>query len=94
MDIEIWNQRQAAIIDELITPESVCLSDTGVLRGPEEFKTWVHQAFLSAFPDLRVNIEGTVAEGDEVVVRWTATATHTGDGFGFPPTGKQVAFRE
>jgi predicted ester cyclase len=42
--------------------------------------------FLPAFPDLRIAVEGTVAEGDEVVVRWSATGTHLGDGLGFPAT--------
>ncbi|MCB0175245.1 MAG: ester cyclase, partial [Anaerolineae bacterium] len=29
-------------------------------------------------------------EGDKIVTRWTATATHTGDLFGMPPTNKDV----
>jgi hypothetical protein len=48
---------------------------------------------LTAFPDLRITVEGTVAEGDEVVVRWSVRGTHLGDGLGFPTTGRAVAFR-
>jgi steroid delta-isomerase-like uncharacterized protein len=89
---EVWNQRRTDTIDELLTDESVCLTESGLLRGKDVFKERVHAMFLSAFPDLRVIVEGTVAEGDQVAVRWTATATHLGDGFGFPATGRSVAF--
>jgi predicted ester cyclase len=49
--------------------------------------------FLAAFPDLRVEVEATVAQGDQVVVRWSATGTHRGDGLGFRPTHEAVTFR-
>jgi steroid delta-isomerase-like uncharacterized protein len=90
---EVWNGRRTDTIDELLTEESVSYSEAGPLRGPEEFKTRAHAVFLSAFPDLRLSVEGTVAEGDQVVVRWAATGTHAGDALGFPATGRPVAFR-
>jgi steroid delta-isomerase-like uncharacterized protein len=45
---------------------------------------------LRAFPDMKVNIESMVAEGDQVVVRWTATGTHRGEFLGTRPTGRVV----
>src|SRR5262245_65880344 len=87
---EVWNQRRPEIIDELLTPESVCHSAIGALRGPDEFKTKAMAMFVSAFPDLNVTVEGAVEEGDHVVVRWVATGTHTGPGTGIPPTGRPV----
>src|SRR5713101_3260858 len=38
----------------------------------------------------RFTIEEMIAEGDKVVVRWTARGTHQGAFRGIPPTGKQV----
>lgn len=90
---EVWNHRRTDTIDEMLTDESVCHSESGPLRGKDEFKQRVHAPLLAAFPDLRVNVEGTVAEGDDVVVRWAATGTHLGDGLGFPGTGREVSFR-
>lgn len=90
---EVWNQRRSDTIDELLTDESVCVSESGTLRGKQAFKEKAHNVFLAAFPDLQINVDGTVAEGDEVVVRWFSKATHLGDGFGFPPTGRKVSFR-
>lgn len=45
---------------------------------------------LQAFPDMKVKIESLVAEGDQVVARWTATGTHRGEFLGTPPTGRKV----
>src|SRR4051794_24720447 len=47
-------------------------------------------SFRLGFPDLTVTVDETIAEGDKVVVRWTAAGTHTGDLFGMPPTGRTV----
>jgi steroid delta-isomerase-like uncharacterized protein len=59
------------------------------VHGPEGFKQQT-AGLRTAFPDLRFTIESLVAEGDEVVARWTARDTHRGELFGIPPTGKGV----
>jgi len=46
--------------------------------------------FVSVFPDLHLTIEDLIAEGNEVVLRWTGTGTQQGAFAGNPPTGKQV----
>ncbi len=48
---------------------------------------------LTRFPDLAVAVDDVVEQGDKVVVRWRAAATHTGTGAGFEPTGRRVSFR-
>ncbi len=90
---EVWTQHRAETVRELVAEDGVCDSESGSLRGPDEFIEHAFTPFLSAFPDLRVDVEGTVSEGDEVVVRWRATGTHRGDGFGMPATGRKVEFR-
>jgi len=90
---EVWNTRRAETIDELLTADSVCHTDDGLVRGPDEFRSRMYGPLLAAFPDLRVTLDHTLVEGAFVVVRWTATATHTGTGFGVEPTGRAVTFR-
>jgi predicted ester cyclase len=51
----------------------------------------MHQMTMAAMPDYHVTIEDMLAEGDQVVVRFSFTGTHTGADFiGLAPSGKQV----
>jgi steroid delta-isomerase-like uncharacterized protein len=90
---EVWNQRRADTIFELLTPTSVCYADDGMMVGPREFQDKLHTPFLAAFSELRVIIEAVMSDGNEAVVRWSATGLHSGVGLGFPPTGKSASFR-
>ncbi|HJQ01184.1 MAG TPA: ester cyclase [Jatrophihabitans sp.] len=60
--------------------------------GDVDVQAW--QAFtehvLQAFPDLNVHIDSLVAEGDTVVVRWSARPTHQGEFLSTPATGRKV----
>jgi predicted ester cyclase len=47
-----------------------------------------------AFPDRVDLIENVIAEGDRVGLLFRMTATHTGNFFGIPPTGKRVDVHE
>ena len=89
---EVWNARREGIIDEVMTPDSIGHMEGIEAIGPVEFKT-ARAALLTAFPDLRVVVEATAADGDVVVVRWRATGTHRGAGFGIQATGAAVGFR-
>ena len=89
---EVWNARREEMIDELMADESVGHVETGDVVGRNEFKK-MRAMFLAAVPDLRIDVEDVVAEGERAAVRWRVTGTHTGDGFGFPGTGKAVAAR-
>ena len=89
---EAWNKGNLGIIDEVIVPDVVIHdlgNPAGEIRGREAVKTQ-RVLFRTAFPDLRLTIEDTIAEGDEVMVRFTARGTHRGELLGIAPTGKQV----
>ncbi|MCP2322252.1 steroid delta-isomerase-like uncharacterized protein [Hamadaea flava] len=51
------------------------------------------RALLTAFPDMRMDVEDLVASGDKAVARVTATATHRGDFMGVPATGKSMTIQ-
>lgn len=44
-----------------------------------------------AFPDLRMDIEEMISEGDIVAARLTLSGTHEGPWRGAPPTGRRVS---
>jgi hypothetical protein len=46
--------------------------------------------YRSAFPDTVITVEDQIAEGDDVVTRWTGRGTHQGELFGVPPTDNRV----
>jgi steroid delta-isomerase-like uncharacterized protein len=89
---QVWNQKSEAAIDRLFHAQAKCHGfpeSDGFLVGPEAFKA-VHRSFRGAFPDIHVDIEDLVAEGDHVAVRWKATMTHLGDHLGFPASGRRA----
>jgi steroid delta-isomerase-like uncharacterized protein len=45
---------------------------------------------LSAFPDLRMDVEDLIASDNKTVARVKATGTHRGEFMGVPPTGSRV----
>jgi steroid delta-isomerase-like uncharacterized protein len=47
--------------------------------------------YFEAFPDLHVNIEELIAEGDKVFCRSTMTGTHDGEYKGIPATGRHIS---
>jgi steroid delta-isomerase-like uncharacterized protein len=90
---EVLNQGNLALVDELNAPNWV-YHDPVVpdVRTLEDYTQWF-TAIRSAFPDFHVTIEDMIAEGDEVVVRYTWHGTNTGDlvaPMPIPATGKQV----
>ena len=90
---ELWNNRREAVMDEMLHPEGVCHADQGDLRGIECFRLQQYRPFVGAFPNLRVTVEDSLENGSQVVVRWSASGTHTGPDLGFPPTGKTATMR-
>jgi len=61
--------------------------------GPElEARLDFTKHLLAAFPDMLVNIDSILAEGDTVVVHWSARGTHIGEFLGAPATGRVIPF--
>ena len=88
---EVWNEGRADAIDELLADDAVIHGLGANLQGPAEFKRF-HSAYRNAYPDVTIDVDDLVAEGDMVAVRWSAIGTHRGDGLGFPATGRRAQF--
>lgn len=89
---EVWDGN-LDLVDEIIAEDYVEHSSAhpeGV-HGPEEFRQEV-EMLRSAFPDLTVTEEDTIAEGDKVASRVTFRGTHEDKFQGVEPTGKSVGF--
>ncbi len=89
---EIWNKRHRGVLAELMHPAATGVTEGGTVTGHADFYAKLHDPLLAAFPDLRMNVDGMVAEGDEVAIRWTITATHQGEFAGLPASNRRVRF--
>jgi len=58
-------------------------------RGPEYTKDYV-RALKAAFPDMWIDVQPIIAEGNMVAWRRDHFGTHQGEYMGFPPTGKEI----
>jgi len=61
--------------------------------GPDGFAHFV-QTVRTALPDIKATIQAIVAEGDYVAMWNTATATHRGELFGMPASGKHINMKD
>ena len=76
------------VVDEIISEDYVhhdpAMPEEG--HGHESLKEFASMYRL-AFPDVHVEIEDMIAEGDRVATRWVASGTHEGELMGISLTG-------
>ncbi|MBM3943911.1 MAG: ester cyclase [SAR202 cluster bacterium] len=75
----------------LYTPDAVIHSIPGYTPDLDGFRKYYGRLW-AAFPDMRLNLEDVVAEGDVLAPRFTGTGTNTGPLGDMAPTGKRVTF--
>jgi steroid delta-isomerase-like uncharacterized protein len=88
---ECWSEGRLEAIPELVS-ENCSIHDPvfpSLPAGADSMKRHISTC-RSGFPDLKFNIEDTVAERNEVVLHWTARGTHKGQFLGMAPTNKQA----
>jgi steroid delta-isomerase-like uncharacterized protein len=90
---EVWNKGNFDAADEVFAADYVRhdLRPGNALPGPEGQKR-IASDFRSAFPDLHMNVDVMIAEGDLVMARWTTEGTNTGTWGSVPATGKYIRF--
>ncbi|SRR6266498_1351924 len=90
---DVWNKRNFAAASELMASDAKGHLEGGLdIFGPEQFLAF-QKSILAALPDIQIQVVDTLADGDDVCIRWLATAVHSGDGLGFSATGKNVSFQ-
>jgi len=86
---EILNSKKLEVIDQIFHPEYVNHGLPIKSKGPKAMKEITNMMF-SAFPDLRITVEGVIAEGSSTATRGYSVGTHEGEFMGIPPTHKKV----
>lgn len=87
---DVLNAGRFDILDELLADDVVHHAAMFVDRkGPEETAGSL-RAIRAGFPDIHYAIDGVVAEGDKVLIRWNGTGTQTGPFLGIAPSNAPV----
>lgn len=89
--LEAIQEGQTALVDEIVTPDVVIHANSTEVRGRDGAKG-LATALKTAFPDVQITHHETLVAGERVAIRWSAEATHGGDYFGTPASGKRVRF--
>ena len=89
---EVWNQKNLNVMGEMLHSDCSGFLEGGVVKGADQFRQLAFAPLVAAFPDLVVTLENVIGEGDDVAVRWSVTATHTGPILGILASGRKVNF--
>ena len=87
---ELINQGRLEVADELFAEDYVDHGPMGDIAGREGFKQLVAQ-WRGAVPDVHCDVDTVIAQGDLCAWLVRTTGTHTGEGLGFPATGRRFA---
>jgi steroid delta-isomerase-like uncharacterized protein len=95
---EAWNDRNFDLEADAMAPDAtVMMVGTGdVFEGPDGSRRY-NEGWVRGFPDGKITVDKTVAEGDSVVVEYTGRGTHTGtldtSTGAIPATGRSVTLK-
>ncbi|HET9369739.1 MAG TPA: ester cyclase [Vicinamibacterales bacterium] len=89
---EVWREGGEKTVVELMDEHVVGKMEGTDIHNRAEFLI-ARRQLMDTFPDISIVVDDLIAEGDKVVVRWSVTGTHQGNGLGIPATGQAVGFR-
>ena len=89
--IELWNTGNPEVAKKLYSDNAQRTdpNQASGARGSQEISRYVAEV-RAEFPDLKLQVNEKVHEGNLLVTHWTCTGTHRGDFQGIPATGKRV----
>jgi steroid delta-isomerase-like uncharacterized protein len=92
--IEAWNAHDVDRITAIHAADysGVDVGDARLVQGRDGLGRAVTN-YLKAFPDLHLAVDELVADGEQVVLLWSARGTHRGALMGIPPTRRNVDVR-
>lgn len=87
---EVFNNRNLELVDELFTDDYVYHGAAKQeIRGKDGLKGYLGM-FFNAFPDVHVEVEDVLGEGDKTATRLVGEGTHEGELMGVAPSGKKI----
>ena len=90
--VQFINTADAQLATALVSPQATFFvpGRPDPVSGPAGYLEIINM-MRSGFPDIQWTLEETIAEGDNIVARYTMRGTHQGAFMGIPPTNKKIA---
>ena len=86
---EILNRKKTGLIETIYTPYCHGHSPDGPFRTRDGFRALIDR-YLTAFPDLHVDIQSMIDQDDWVAMHYTFVGTNNGPLGIFPATGRTL----
>lgn len=88
---EVWNGGNVSLMESIFSPK-VKFSDPAApsFSGGLPALKKLESDYQTAFPNKKNTIEDIYVAGDNVIVRWTMRATHSGSWHGISATNKKI----
>ncbi len=88
----VWHKENPAAVEDFLAPNY--RRHRSPVKAPltREQQKELLVGFRAAFPDVTIEIEDIVAEGDRIAFRSTMRGTHQGEFLDITPTGRKVIF--
>jgi predicted ester cyclase len=87
---EVWHRGQLGYLGEAYSPSFVGNVPRGKLQDLAAYRSYVTTA-QAAFPDIRIDVLGQIAEDDFTAHRFRVRGTHLGEFMGIPATGRPIS---
>ena len=85
-----WNEKDLNAVDSYFA-ESIIRKVNGVNLATSKNELAANmQVYFTGFPDLEIQMDNMISDGNEIYLSWTITGTNTGDFGDLPPTGKKI----
>ncbi|KAA5539565.1 helix-turn-helix domain-containing protein [Roseiconus nitratireducens] len=85
----VYNQRDLAIIDEMMAEDVQIDSEGEVRHGRDTIRNRVSHV-LSAFNPLTITVESIITQGNTFAVNWSVRKKHVGEFLGLAATGRWI----
>lgn len=87
----IWGQKDISAIDRYFADDALIHSPLETTKGTDKMKTIIRQ-WHQAFPDMKVDWQDYIMDGNKVVCRWRSSATHTAEFQGIAATNNLINY--
>lgn len=87
---KVWNNKDLDAIDSYFSDKIVRKVNGVNLASSKNELSANLQVYFTGFPDLKLQLDNTISEGNEIYMSWTITGSNTGVFGELPPTGKRI----